>query len=46
MVWRSDGDDSGAKFDADGYVVVGGETAFAKADDETGFASAGVSNTD
>jgi hypothetical protein len=30
--WRSDGDYSRAEFDTDGYIVVGGEAAFAEAD--------------
>ncbi len=36
-VRRTDGHDAGAEFDADGDVVVGGESAFAEADGEAGF---------
>lgn len=46
VVRRADGDDAGAEFDADCYVVVGGEAAFAEADDEGGFAGAGVADAD
>lgn len=46
VVGRADGDDSRAEFDADCYVVVGGEAAFAEADDEGGFAGAGVADAD
>ena len=46
VVGRPDGDDAGAEFDADCYVVVGGEAAFAEADDEGGFAGAGVADAD
>lgn len=46
VVGRADGDDAGAEFDADCYVVVGGEAAFAEADDEGGFAGAGVADAD
>ena len=31
---RTDGDDAGAEFDADGYVVMGSKAAFAETDCE------------
>lgn len=36
---RADGDNARAEFDADGYVVVGGEASLTEADGETGFAA-------
>lgn len=42
----ADGDDARAEFHADGYVVVGGEAAFAEADRQGGFACRGVADAD
>ena len=39
---RTDGHDARPEFDADGYVVVGDEAAFAEADGEGGFTAAAV----
>lgn len=41
-----DGHDSRAEFDADGYVVVGGEATFAEADREGGFSCSAIANAD